>query len=283
MGAIQRRQGRWAESTANLVKATELNPNAAWPLQNLAYNYQMQRDFDSANKTIDRALKIDPDNFGLLVVRAKFAVAEKGDLSAWRHTLEAMEKLPPSAAKAETMVISRVGLLLFEKNFSEALRVSQSLPDDQLASKSGLICGKYLYIGIARHCMKDEAGARAALMHAKELAQTRVRETPDLADGHIQLGYVHAYLGEKAEAVAEAERAMQLLPESKDAFNGPDITEFAAKIFVAAGETDRAIDLITGLLKRPAALTVEMLKLDPEWDALRNDPRFQALIGKSPA
>jgi TolB-like protein/cytochrome c-type biogenesis protein CcmH/NrfG len=283
VGAIQRRQGRWAESTANLEKAAALNPNASWPLQNLAFNYQMQRDYDTANKIIDRALKIDPDNFGLLAVRAKFAVAGKGDLSVGRQVLEAMEKLPPSAAKTEAMVIGKVGLLLFEKNFSEALRVSESLPDDQLASKSGLICGKYLYIGIARHCIKDEARARAALMRAQEIAEARVRETPNLPDAHIQLGYIHAYLGEKTEAIAEAERAMQLLPESKDAFNGPDITEFAAKIFVAAGEKDRAIDLISGLLKRPAGLTVELLKLDPEWDALRNDPRFQALIGKSPA
>jgi TolB-like protein/cytochrome c-type biogenesis protein CcmH/NrfG len=283
MGAIERRQGRWAESTANLSKAAELNPNASWPLQNLAFNYQMQRDYASANKIIDRALKIDPDNFGLLAIRAKFALADKGDLSVGQRALEEMEKLPPSAAKTEAMVIGKVGLLLFQRNFREALRVSESLPDDQLASKSGLLCGKYLYIGIARYCLKDEPSARAALMRAKEYAEARVRDTPNTPDAHIQLGYVHAYLGEKAEAIAEADRAMQLLPETKDAFNGPDITEFAAKILVAAGEKDRAIELISGLLKRPAALTVELLKLDPEWDALRNDPRFQALIGQSPS
>ena len=81
LGAIQRRQGRWAESTANLEKAAELNPNATWPLQNLAFNYQMQRDFASANRTLDRALKIDPDNWTLRGLKAKFAFAENGDLS----------------------------------------------------------------------------------------------------------------------------------------------------------------------------------------------------------
>ena len=73
---------------------------------------------------------------------------------------------------------------------------------------------------------------------------------------------------------------MQVLPESKDAFNGPDVTETAAKIYATIGDNDRAINLITGLLQRPAALTVATLKLDPEWEPLRNDPRFQKLIAK---
>ena len=60
IGAIQRRQGKWAESTANLEKAASLNPKDTWPLQNLAFNYQMQRNFDAANKTVDRALQINP-------------------------------------------------------------------------------------------------------------------------------------------------------------------------------------------------------------------------------
>ena len=73
---------------------------------------------------------------------------------------------------------------------------------------------------------------------------------------------------------------MQVLPESKDAFNGPDVTETAAKIYATIGDNDRAINLVTGLLQRPAALTVATLKLDPEWEPLRNDPRFQKLIAK---
>ena len=73
---------------------------------------------------------------------------------------------------------------------------------------------------------------------------------------------------------------MQVLPESKDAFNGPDVTETAAKIYAAIGDNDRAINLISRLLQQPAPFTVAMLKLDPEWDPLRNDPRFQKLISK---
>jgi TolB-like protein/Tfp pilus assembly protein PilF len=282
LGAIQRRQGRWPESTTNLEKAAELNPNASWPLQNLAFNYQMLRDFNSANRTVDRALKIDSNNITLHGLKAKFALAEKGDLSVAMRTLEWLEKMPPGKTKAEGLVIGKVGFLLLQRKFEEALRTAESIPDDELTANERLLCGKYLFIGISRHYLKDEEGARVSLTRAKEMAEARLRENPDSWDAHLHRGYALAYLGNKAGAAAEAERAMQALPESKDAFNGPDVTETAAKIYAAIGDRDRAINLIAGLLQRPAALTVATLKLDPEWDPLRGDPRFQALIAKSP-
>jgi TolB-like protein/Tfp pilus assembly protein PilF len=280
LGAIQRRQGRWPESTANLQKAAELNPNASWPLQNLAFNYQMLRDFDSANKTADRALKIEPQNIGLLAIKAKFAIAQKGDLSVGKRILELLEKMPDSETKAEVLARGKVGFLLLQRKFEEALRTAESIPDTQLAAKVDLLCGKYLLLGISSHFAKNEERARTSLTRAKELAQEQLKENPDSADAHIHLANALAYLGDKAGAATEAERAMQALPESKDAFNGPDITEAAAKIYAAIGDADRAINLVSGLLQRPGALTVEVLKLDPEWDPLRNDSRFQKLIAK---
>ena len=86
IGAIQRRQGKWAESTANLEKAASLNPKDTWPLQNLAFNYQMQRNFDAANKTIDRALQIESTSgIGLWEIKVKLAIAEKGDFSVYEQ------------------------------------------------------------------------------------------------------------------------------------------------------------------------------------------------------
>ena len=280
LGAIQRRQGRWKESTANLEKAAELNPNAIWPLQNLAFNYQMLRDFDSANRTLDRGLKIDPTNITLRALKAKFAFAEKGDLSIGTRALEWLEKIPNSKARAEAMVTGKVGFLLLQKNFAEARRTGENIPDDELTPNTGLLGGKYLLIGISSYYLKDEERARTTLTRAKELAEAQLKENPDSWDAHLHRGYALAYLGDKAGAAAEAERAMQALPESKDAFNGPDVTETAAKIYAVIGERDRAINLITGLLQRPGALTVATLKIDPQWDPLRSDPRFQALIAK---
>src|SRR5689334_21618498 len=96
IGAIQRRQGKWAESSANLEKAASLDPKDSWPLQNLVFNYQMNRDFASANKTLDRALQIQPNGIGLWELKAKLAISEKGDLSVGQECLE----------KAKTMKMS---------------------------------------------------------------------------------------------------------------------------------------------------------------------------------
>ena len=80
--------------------------------------------------------------------------------------------------------------------------------------------------------------------------------------------------------VDEARRATELLPESKDAFGGPDITASVAEVYATIGENDRAIEILDGLLSRPSAITVESLKINPLWDPLRSDPRFQALLQK---
>src|SRR6266480_2177640 len=94
IGAIQRRQGKWAESNANLEKAASLNPKDSWPLQNLALNYQMLRNFDAANKTIDRGLQIDPTAVGLWEVKSKLAIAEKGDFSVSEKAFQTAKSMP---------------------------------------------------------------------------------------------------------------------------------------------------------------------------------------------
>ncbi len=87
-------------------------------------------------------------------------------------------------------------------------------------------------------------------------------------------------LNRKEEAVAEGKRAVELTPESADAFDGPQVTASLAQIYAWVGEKDRALRLVDRSLQTPNGVTVSMLKLDPMWDPLRNDPRFQALIAR---
>ncbi|MFZ3376351.1 MAG: hypothetical protein WA183_12430, partial [Chthoniobacterales bacterium] len=157
----------------------------------------------------------------------------------------------------------------------------ESLPDDLLAPiHPAALSGKYYLIGFARKALQDETGARAAFLKAKDLLEAQLKESPDAEEMHIQLAKVLAYLGQKDAALAEAQRATELRPESKDAFGGPDITEGVAEVYCIVGENGRAIELLDGLLSRPSAITVPGLKVNPIWDPLRKDPRFQALIDK---
>ncbi|PYL29490.1 MAG: hypothetical protein DMF45_05585 [Verrucomicrobia bacterium] len=280
LGSIQRRMGKWPESNASLEKAAILNPKDSWVLQNLALSYATLRDFGAANKTIDRGLKVSPDNLGLWEIKAKLAVAEKGDLSVSEKAFQAAKSIPMNDETKLRIAGGRVDVFLLERKYQEALQEAESLSDGLLSGIPQALCGKYYLIGFARKALHDEAGARAALLKAKDLVEVLLKQSSDSPDLHIQLAKVLAYLGEKDAALTEARRATEILPESKDAFGGPEITEGVAEVYATVGENARAIELLEGLLGRPSPVTVALLKLSPAWDPLRKDPRFQALIDK---
>ena len=280
IGAIQRRLGKWAESNANLEKAVSLNPKDVWPLQQLAYNYQMRRDFDAANKTIDRALALDPTAFGPLEFKSKLAVAEKGDFSVAEKAFDVLKSAPITEEQRLYIRVARADVFLLERKYEEGLQVIESLPDDRLTPLGGALFTKYYLIGLARKQLQDEAGARAAFLKAKSAAEEQLKKSPDSSDVHIQLAKILACLGEKDAALAESQRATELRPESKDAFSGPEITEGVAQVYAILGDNGAAIEILDGLLSRPSSVTVQGLKLNPFWDSLRNDPQFQALLNK---
>jgi TolB-like protein/Tfp pilus assembly protein PilF len=281
IGAIQRRQGKWAESTANLEKAASLNPKDSWPLQQLANNYQVLRNFDEANKTIDRGLQIDPTEVGLWEIKSKLAFFEKGDLSVSEKAFQTVKSMPMNDKDKLRIAGSRADVFVLERKYQEGLREAESLPDDLLAPiHPAALYSKYFLIGFARKALQDEPGARAAFLKAKDLLEAQLKESPDAPDMHIQLAKVLAHLGEKDAALAEARRATELLPESKDALGGPEIAAGAAEVHAILGDNGRAIEILDELLSRPSAVTVEGLKVNPIWDPLRTDPRFQALLQK---
>jgi len=281
IGAIQRRQGKWAHSIANMEKAASLNPRDTWALQNLSYNYSILRNFDAANKTLDRALALDPTAMELLGIKSNLAIAEKGDFGVAEMGFEALKSTQMTNEQKLRTADARADVFLLERRYSEGLREAESLPDDQLASYPTSLWSKYYHIGFARRALQEEPGARAGFLKAKSAAEKQLKRTPDVAKLRIQLAKVLAFLGEKDSAMAEAQRASELQPESKDAFEGPVITEGVAQVCAILGDKDRAIEILDGLLNRPSYVTVQGLRVNPIWDSLRNDPRFQALIDRN--
>jgi TolB-like protein/Flp pilus assembly protein TadD len=280
IGAIQRRQGKWAESTANLEKAASLNPKDTWPLQNLTFNYAMQRDFGAANKTVDRALQINPQAIGLWEIKVKLAIAEKADFSVYEQALEKMKSLPMSSEERLKVVGAQADLLLFQRKYQQVLQLAQSVPDESMAAIPGASAGKYYAIGIAQKVLGDNAAARTAFLQAKNILEEQLKQKPDDPGLHIQLAKLLAWLGEKDAAIAEAQRATDLRPESKDAFDGPRVTEDVAQVYAIIGDNAHAIELLDGLLSRPTGVTLQSLRVNPAWDPIRSDPGFQALFAK---
>jgi len=280
IGAIQRRQGKWDESNASLEKAVSLSPNEIWPMQNLALNYQMQRRFDDANKLIDRALKLAPQSFSLWQIKASLEISEKGTFEIVEQGVEVLKTRAMSESDRIHYVVSLAQVRLLQRRYAEALELVNSITDEQLASDTDGLMGKYGAIGIAKKCLGDAAGSRDALLKAKELAQKWVNEAPNEAKRHEPLAEVLAWLGEKDAAIAEAKRAMELVPESVDAFDGPVCTQRLAEVYAIVGEPEKAIDLLDGLLSRPTQVTVAQVRISPILDPLRQDPRFIAMMKK---
>ena len=127
IGAIQRRQGKWAESTANLEKAVSLNPKDRWPLQNLVFNYQVLRNFDAANKTVDRALELNPQGIGLWEIKIRLAIAEKGDFSVYEQGVEKVKAFPMSSEERLT-ILGEANLLLLQRKYQQVLQLGEKYP-----------------------------------------------------------------------------------------------------------------------------------------------------------
>jgi len=273
IGAIERRQGKWKESTANLEKAASLSPKDSWVLQNLADNYYATRNFDAADKIFDRAIEAAPKSLGPRAEKAKLAVDWKGDLSVMEKELSEMSTgVDPDGL----VTFAHMQLLLLQRKFSDALAVLKQLPQDASHSDKP----RELFEGAIYTFLNDKEKALSAFERARPIAEKAVREGPDDASRHVTLGLILAGLGEKDLAIAEGRRAVQLLPESQDALDGPKMTVALAQIYAWTGESDEALQLLDRSLSTPNGITISFLKLDPIWEPLRSDPRFQALIDR---
>jgi TolB-like protein/Tfp pilus assembly protein PilF len=276
IGSIERRQGKWAESTASFEKAASLSPKDAWILVNLGDNYRANRNFEAADKTFDRAIEAAPSSLITRGEKGKLAMDLKGDFSEIERQLTQMATWDDPE---KLVTLGWAKTLMLQRKFAEAFAVLNQVPQEVIrdgtapvpkASLEGML---YLFQG-------DKAKAQATFRRALPFAEQSLRESPNDAGRHIQLGFILTGLNRKEEAIAQGKRAVELTPESADAFDGPQLTASLAQIYAWVGEKDQALRLVDRSLQTPNGVTVSMLKLDPMWDPLRNDPRFQALIDK---
>jgi TolB-like protein/Flp pilus assembly protein TadD len=276
VGAIERRQGKWAESTASLEKAAALSPKDSFLLVNLADNYRANRDFEAADKIYNRAVAAAPESFSARAMKAFLPVELKGDFTGMEKELALV---PPGVDPEGLVTLGRAKILMLQRKFAEALAALQQLPQEIIHDSTAPMPRAFLE-GMLYTYLNDKQKARSAFERARPLAEQAVRESPDDAARHGMLGQILAGLGQKEAAVAEGRRAVELLPESQDAFEGPNAVLLLAQIYAWTGEKDQALQLLDHSLNTPNGITVPILKLDPVWDPVRKDPRFQALIDK---
>jgi len=177
---------------------------------------------------------------------------------------------------------------LFKRRYAEAIRIFSGVVTAETRGRPGR--KQKLLIALSEQRDDDTAAARATYQRAaqdfqRELGEV-VPDSPAEAGAHAALGIAHAGLGEAASAVAQGQKAMAINPTSKDPWDGPDLEADMAQIYALLGDADHAIPILKRLLQIPCpnvtlgTITPALLRLDPVWDQIRNDPRFQQLASE---
>jgi serine/threonine-protein kinase len=275
MAHIDRRQGRWNESTRNYERASELDPRTASYLRNAAFNYELQRRFAEAATIRDRTLKLPPRE-SVLTERAYVDLAWRADPRPYHETIEAILNENPAAAM--DLADDRLDLALCERDPAAASRALTDVKPGGSSTGWGAHWPRAWFEGLTARTRGDATAARDAFAAARREAEVTVREHPDYAPALCVLGMIDAGLGRKEEAMREGRRAVELLPVTKDSLVGATLMENLAIIYAWSGETTLALDQVEATLRTPGLLSYGRLRLHPFWDLLRGDPRFEKIV-----
>ena len=275
IGAIQRRLGDWERSTKSYRSSVARNPNDAVLLRNLALNYVATRDFPRAARTFDKAIALAPHDFEIKSLRAWVDVYANGDFKRF-HSL--LAESPDGPNTSPVAALARFNVQFFERKFDEAVASLAKTPFENMRGETSAPLPKAFLAAQAHRAKGDADQARLAYEQALPIAERALADSPGDAARHALVGLIYAGLGRNDEAVAAGRRAVEMLPETKDAFNGPILVVSLSRILTMTGAHDEAVALLQKSLVTPAGITLNELRLDPTWDALRAHPGFQRLI-----
>ena len=275
-GFINRRQGRWEESTNDLKRALELDPRNLFLFQQLSFTYELQRRYRDLATVLDQALKLVPSDPETRVARASIDLAERADPKPVHTTIEAVVAENPAAA---TTLAERWFYVALCERDERSLSLSLAAVPPEGISSGSIWLPRAYFEAVAAHCRGDAAAARTAFTVARAEVEKTMRDQPDYAQGLIALGLIDAGLGRKDDALREGTRAVALVPIANDAIDGADLLLNLAIIYAWTGEKDLALKQLAEVAQLPSTVNYGWLRLHPDWDPLRGDPRFEKIVG----
>jgi TolB-like protein/tetratricopeptide (TPR) repeat protein len=271
MALAQQGLGRWDAAVEYFRQAERLDPRSVFTERYLGDALLWLRHPVQARESFDRGLALAPANLTLIEDKAMTYLSE-GDLPGARAVLQAAPKeVEPTALVAYLANYQDLVWVLDEEQRELLRRLTPSAFDDDRGTWALCLVQAYALKG-------DAANARTYAEEARKAYEEQLRAAPNDAARHASLGLALAYLGRKEEAIREGQSGVALAPVSKNSFNGPYIQHQLARIYMLTGEPEKALDQIEPLLKIPYYLSRGWLKIDPNFDPLRKNPRFQKLV-----
>ena len=271
---VEQSLGRWEDALAHLTRAQELDPRSVITARRRARALLWLRRYPEAQAAYDRALALAPTNLSIIEERAMVPLAQ-GDLAGARAVLRAAStEVEPAALTVYMAWYWDLVWVLDDAQQRLLLGLGPEAFDGDRGSRGLVLAQAYALRG-------DSARARVYADSARIAFEEQLRDAPEDATRHVSLGLALAYVGLEADAVREGERAVALKPITEDAYIGPYYQHQLARIYILVGEPEKALDQLEPLLEIPYYLSPGWLRIDPNFDPLRTDPRFQRLSAGS--
>jgi len=278
MGFIQRRQGRWEESTRNLERAAELDPRDLGTLEVLSSDYARFRRHAEAKTWLTRAVAVaEPDDISMKLAFPEGELYGNADPRPLHQAIDSIRATNPAAG---TSAIAHDWLFcaLAERDGAAATQALSALNKNEISLGDQVSFNRHFVEGLIARMRNDEHNAQLAFAAAREEQERIVEAQPDFGPAWCALGMIDAGLGRKEEALREGRRALELLPLEKDALVGQYLARYFAVIAAWVGEKDLACEQLAVVVQPPSNVSYGELKLMPWWDPLRGDPRFEKIV-----
>ena len=276
-GFIQRRQGRWEESTRNLERALELDPRSVNTLENIADSYAYLRRYAEQKSKLDRILAIEPNDVPAKADLAWVELNWKADTRRLHQLIDDIRATNPAAMPK--IAGSRLDCALAERDVAAA-REALLASDEGRLGVDAVRFPRPFVEGVIARMANDEHKAQLAFAAARAEQEKTVQAQPDYGPELCVLGVIDAALGRKEEALHEGRRAVELLPVERDSVNGLHMIANFAMIAAWVGEKDLACEQLATAVRGPSGLDLSygQLKLMSLWDPLRGEPCFEKIV-----
>jgi len=274
-GYINRRRNNWAQAERDFRDAVAVDPRNPNAYNLLADTYNLQRKHFLAANVYDRVLAAG-ERTPIVFYRRDSAI-----FNGTGNSMEMREVLVnnPDLDVGGGQTPFRVLFALIDRNFAEAERVLAASPREDFQDIDySFYFPKAWYEAMIARAKGDSAGAIAAFSNARKILEQRLAIKPEDARTLAVLAQADAGLGRKELAIQEAKHAVDLMPLSKDIYDGALVLEGLAQVYTWTNEPDRAIELLQKLAAMPSYVNYARLKLHPMWNPLRGDPRFEKIV-----